>query len=151
MQQLLGHPIENYGSDAFLAFLHDCYKATQFLDKEGYMRSLIKRTGILREWLLFLEKYPLVLAPLTLKPSFKIDEDIHGGLRSRKLFSALEPSFSINALGLPSTAVPIALDNGAPHGVQIIGQRFREDTCLDAAETIEKKVGILSQDLWNKV
>jgi len=150
MRQLLGQPIEDYGSDAFHIFLDDCYKATQFLDKEGYMRSLIKRTRILREWLLFLEKYPLVLAPLTLKPSFKVDEDIQGGSKILELISALEPSFSINALGLPSAAVPIALHQGVPHGVQIIGQRFREDICLNAAETIEKQVGILSQQLWDK-
>jgi amidase len=150
MQQLLGKPIQEFGSDAFHTFLDDCYKATQFLDKEGYMRCLIKRTRILREWLLFLEEYPLVLAPLTRKPSFKVDEDIQGGSKALKLFSALEPSFSINALGLPSAVVPIAFDQGVPHGVQIIGQRFREDTCLDAAETIERQVGILSQQLWDK-
>jgi amidase len=35
-------------------------------------------------------------------------------------------------------------------GVQIIGQRFREDLCLDAAEFVERTTGILAEQLWSK-
>lgn len=35
-------------------------------------------------------------------------------------------------------------------GVQIIGQRFREDLCLDAAQVIENKTGIFAQKLWER-
>jgi len=150
MKTLLGQPIQDFGSKAFHTFLQECYKCTQFLDKEGYMRGLITRTRILREWLMFLEEYPLVLAPLMLKPSFKVGEDLQGGAKVMELVTALEPSFSINVLGLPSAAVPVALDQGVPHGVQIVGQRFREDICLNAAEKIEQRTGILSQQLWDK-
>jgi amidase len=91
------------------------------------MCALMSRTRILREWLLFLEDYPLVLTPLLLKPSFKVDEDLEGGEKSLELISALQPSFSINALGLPSVAAPMGLHEGVPYGLQIVGQRFRED------------------------
>lgn len=151
MRQLLGQIIRDYGSDAFHAFLEDCYRTTQFLDKEGYMRGLMARTRILREWLLFLEDHPLVLAPLLLKPSFRVDEDLEGGEKGLELISALQPSFSINALGLPAAVAPIGLHEGVPYGVQIIGRRFREDMCLDAAEVIEGKVGILSKQLWGQL
>jgi len=148
MRLLLGHSISEYGSDAIQSFLNDCYESTRFLDNKGYMRALMARTRILRKWLLFLEDYPLVLTPLLLKPSFKVDEDLAGGEKGVELMSALEPSFSINALGLPSAAVPMGLHAGVPHGLQIVGQRFREDMCLDAAEVIERRVGILSHQLW---
>ena len=42
---------------------------------------------------------------------------------------------------------PTGLHDGVPLGVQIIGQRFREDLCLDAAQAIENAVGVLAQRL----
>ena len=150
MRLLLGNSISEFGSNAIQSFLNNCYEATQFLDKKGYMRALMTRTRILREWLLFLEDYPLVLTPLLLKPSFKVDEDLEEGEKGLELMSALQPSFSINALGLPSAAVPMGLHEGVPFGLQIVGQRFREDTCLDAAEVIERHIGIVSHRLWQR-
>jgi amidase len=151
MRQLLQQSIDDYGHDAVRTFLESFYESTQFLDKQGYMRGLMARTRILREWLLFLEDYPLVLAPLLLKPSFKVDEDLEGGEKGLEVVSSLLPSYSINFLGLPSTAVPIALHEGVPHGVQVVGQRFREDMCLDAAEVVQRQVGIMPEKLWQGV
>ena len=42
----------------------------------------------------------------------------------------------------------LALHEGVPHGVQVVGQRFREDMCLDAAEVIQRQVGIMPEKLW---
>jgi len=42
----------------------------------------------------------------------------------------------------------MGLHDGVPHGLQIVGQRFREDICLDAAEVIERQVDIMSEKLW---
>ena len=53
-------------------------------------------------------------------------------------------------MGLPSAAVPMGLNEGVPYGLQIVGQRFREDMCLDAAEVIERHVGVLARQLWNE-
>lgn len=114
------------------------------------MRALMTRTRILRQWLLFLEDYPLVLAPLALKPAFRVDEDIEDENRARRLFTELRPSYSVNALGLPSVAVPAGIHEGVPFGLQIVGARFREDLCLDAAEVLEKKTGILARRLWER-
>ena len=36
-------------------------------------------------------------------------------------------------------AVPTGLHEDFPIGVQLIGQRYREDMCLDAAEIIEAR------------
>ena len=35
-----------------------------------------------------------------------------------------------------------------PAGVQLIGRRFREDLILDAMEAIERRVGVLTRELW---
>lgn len=49
---------------------------------------------------------------------------------------------TVNLLGLPAAVVPTGLANGVPLGVQIIGSRYREDLCLDAAEAIEVQCGL---------
>jgi amidase len=36
-------------------------------------------------------------------------------------------------------------------GVQLIGSRYREDVCLDAAATIEAMVGIMAKRLWERI
>ena len=49
-----------------------------------------------------------------------------------------------NALGLPSVVIPVGVSDGLPQSVQIIGPRFAELACLNAAETIERTVGTLT-------
>jgi amidase len=49
-----------------------------------------------------------------------------------------------NALGLPASAVPVGEAGGLPQGVQLIGPRWREDLCLDAAQAIEDALGTMT-------
>ncbi|MCU1362323.1 MAG: indole acetimide hydrolase [Acidimicrobiaceae bacterium] len=49
-----------------------------------------------------------------------------------------------NLLGLPAACGPTGTAKGLPTGVQVIGDLFREDLCLNAAEAIEASVGVLT-------
>jgi amidase len=49
-----------------------------------------------------------------------------------------------NLLGLPAACVPTGMANDLPTGVQVIGDMFRDDLCLNAAEAIEQRVGVLT-------
>ena len=40
--------------------------------------------------------------------------------------------------------MPVGVANGLPQAVQIIGDRYREDLCLDAAEAIEARLGVIT-------
>ena len=46
-----------------------------------------------------------------------------------------------NVLGLPSVAMPMGIAEGLPTGIQIYGDLWREDLCLEAGATIEATVG----------
>ncbi len=45
---------------------------------------------------------------------------------------------------MSATALPVGIGEGLPQSVQVIGPRYREDLCLDAAATIEDRVGIIT-------
>ena len=49
-----------------------------------------------------------------------------------------------NFLGLPAAAVGAGEADGVPRGVQVVGPRWREDLCLDAAEAIERALGTIT-------
>ena len=57
---------------------------------------------------------------------------------------AMRMAMAVNALGLPAVAVPVGIGAGLPQAVQVIGPRYREDLCLDAAEAIEERLGIIT-------
>jgi Asp-tRNA(Asn)/Glu-tRNA(Gln) amidotransferase A subunit family amidase len=46
--------------------------------------------------------------------------------------------------------VPADENGGQPVGVQIVGRRFREDMILDAAEAVERAVGVMAERLWRR-
>ena len=53
-------------------------------------------------------------------------------------------TIAVNALGLPAVALPVGIADGLPQAVQVIGPRYREDRCLDAAAALEDRLGIIT-------
>jgi amidase len=122
------------------------------VDLQGWMRATATRNTHIRAWQLFVEEYPVVLAPTTVKPTPGPREDTISAERTRELFwNDLRFISAINVLGLPGAVVPVALHEGKPIGVQLIAGRYREDLALDAAAAIEKRAGTLMSLLWEKM
>jgi amidase len=140
------------GSADFRQTLDGFLKMATILDRRGYMEAIAYRSRVLRDWLAFLESYPVILTPLSVKRTPEANADLGGDARVHSLFwNDLRFMSSINVLGLPAAVVPIGLVAGNPVGVQLIGSRYREDVCLDAAATIEAKVGIMAKRLWERI
>jgi amidase len=139
-------------SPAFQGTLDGFLKLATMLDCEGYMKAIALRSRFIRNWLAFLETYPVVLTPISVNPVPEANADLKGPQRIAELFwNDLRFMSAINVLGLPAAVVPVGLAKGAPVGVQIIASRYREDICLDAAAAIEKRAGRLVPDLWNRM
>jgi hypothetical protein len=102
------------------------------VDATGYMAGIAERTRMSRAWTVFLERYPLVLSPFLMRPTYPWNYDVQGFEQTKDLFDAVIYSYSINYPGLPAGVVPVGLVEGLPAGVQLVGRRFREDTILDA-------------------
>lgn len=109
-----------------------------------YLGGLAERNAVARQWAQFAEKYPLILGPVATIPPFPVGRDLEGKAGVAELLHSMRLVVAVNLLGLPSVALPVGSAGGLPQGVQIIGPRYREDLCLDAAEAIERAVGVLT-------
>ena len=102
------------------------------------------RFGIARAWREFFMTYPLVVGPTWALPQFPLGFDIQDKESALRVLETVRFVLPANLLGLPAACVPVGLANGLPTGVQVIGDLFREDLCLNAAEAIELSVGVLT-------
>jgi amidase len=107
------------------------------------VQSFMIRQSLLRAWGRFQEERPLIVAPVFTDVPFEVGTDmstagvaeIHRGMRM---------VLAVNALGLPAVALPVGIGNGLPQSVQVIGPRYREDLCLDAAAALEDRLDIIA-------
>lgn len=107
------------------------------LTLEDYVAALGRRTVILREWQAFLERYDVLLLPVSYQLPMPIDEDQKGNEAVARMIDAHAPMLAISMLGLPSLAVPTGVVGTVPTGVQIVAGRFKEELCLRAGAMIE--------------
>jgi amidase len=145
---LMGSAVGNIASKNFREVFANCVASIEQLDMPGYMRMLGDRTRQRRLWAAFMQENPLLLMPVSGERPMPQLDDLKGKPRVKTMLDAQAPLYIINHLGLPAAAVPTGLVDGVPMGVQIVGQSFREDLCLDAAQVIEDHVGILCEQLW---
>lgn len=100
--------------------------------------AYVARLRLQRMWGRFLEGGRLIVAPVFGDLLFSAGDSLADVPRT---FASMSITTACNVLGLPAVAVPTGVANGLPLGVQVIGARFREDLCLDAAEAIETRAG----------
>ena len=109
---------------------------------------MAKRSYFFREWNLFFRKYPLVLTPFLLYPTYEWNRDTQGLAGTKEVLAGMFYAHTMNYMGIPAGVVSANYNDGVPVGVQIISTRFREDIILNACEEIEKRVGIMAEKLF---
>ena len=98
---------------------------------------------MLRAWGEFQETFPLIVAPVCTETPFEVGTD-RTAAELVDIVRAMRMAVAVNALGLPAVALPVGIADGLPQAVQVIGPRYREDLCLDAAAALEDRLGILT-------
>jgi amidase len=106
-------------------------------------QAFITRLSVLRSWSEFSEHHPLIIAPIATDIPRKAGTDLEEGQVAEDL-RIMRMAMAVNALGLPAVALPVGITDGLPQAVQVIGPRYREDLCLDAADAIEDRIGVLT-------
>ncbi len=150
MRALMLPDIRKYGSSTINGIFDDyfayfgCYEGTDLLQALG------RRSHYAREWSVFLQDYPLVLTPFLPHPTYASSRDTEGVEGVIGALGSAVYGYSMNFIGLPAGNVAANYNDGLPVGVQIVGQRFREDVILDACEAVERRVGIMAQRLFER-
>jgi len=127
-----------------LRFLELSFECVPQLDYAGYIAAFARRSAIARAWRQFHARYPIVLGPVVTMKRFPVGFDIAGPNEFNAVMRAFRLTGLVNMLGLPAAVVPAGVADGLPQAVQIIGDRYREDVCLDAAEAIEARLGVVT-------
>ena len=106
-------------------------------DLDAFQDALQRRVGLLREWLLFLERYPVAMMPVSGALPFPDHADVESFEGFQRILAAQLTQVGLPLLSLPGLAVSTGLVGTVPVGVQLVGGRYREDILLAAAEAIE--------------
>jgi amidase len=111
-------------------------------DRLTAMLSYMTRQSLLRAWGEF-QQNPLIVGPVFTDVPFEATKGLTAA-EIAEIIHGLRMTIAVNALGLPAVAVPVGIADDLPQAVQVIGPRYREDLCLDAASALEDKLGIIT-------
>jgi amidase len=111
-------------------------KVTPF-DQADFSKALTRRATLTRQWMLFLEKYPVLLMPVSGELPFPDQLDRKDDASFARVWHAQLVQIAIPFMGLPGLTVSTGMVGKSPVGVQVIAGRYREDLCLSAGEAIE--------------
>jgi amidase len=112
-------------------------------DPVATTQAFTTRQALLRAWGEFQETHPLIAAPVCTNLPFGAGTDLADGAVAETI-RGMRMTIAVNALGLPAVALPVGIAGGLPQAVQVIGPRYREDLCLDAAAALEDRLGIIT-------
>ena len=96
-----------------------------------------RRLGLLREWQAFLTEYPVLLCPVSGELPFPDQLDVESDDAFRRCFEAQIIQIGLPFMGLPGLTVTTGAQGTTPVGIQIIGNRYREDVMLEAGTIVE--------------
>ena len=103
-----------------------------------YKKAQQVRTLVMNEFKKVFDNYDVILTPTSPTVAFDIGSKINDPLA---MYLADICTVSVNIAGLPGISIPCGVDSeGMPVGMQLIGNRFAEDTLLNAAYTFEQKI-----------
>jgi amidase len=128
---------EREGDPGALACLRGNRAKVFPFDAAAFSRALTRRATLMREWLQFLETYPVLVMPVSAELPFPDGLDVRDEASFTRVWQAQLTQIAVPFLGLPGLTVSTGLVGRVPVGVQVVAGRFREDLCLLAGEAIE--------------
>jgi amidase len=103
-----------------------------------------RRYVVQRAWAEFFEHFPVLVAPVWTEQAFVHDLDVADDDGEAAVSALSRFVAPMNGLGLPAVCVPTGLAGGVPLGVQVVGNAFSDDLCLDVAAAIESVLGSIT-------
>lgn len=107
-----------------------------------YMDAVAMRTTILREWMLFFQRYPLLVMPDMFVHKLAHEFDQQGEEVMARAQWAMIPHRVISCLSLPALSAPCGVIDGAPIGAQLVAARFQDEFLMDVGDVIQARNGM---------
>lgn len=102
-----------------------------------YKKAQQVRTLVMNEFNRAFEKYDVILTPTSPTVAFKLGSKSDNPM---EMYLADICTVSVNIAGLPGISVPCGVDSeGMPIGMQLIGNKFDEETIIKAAYAFEQE------------
>jgi amidase len=107
------------------------------VDVEGLLGLLQARVGLVREWQEFMQRYPVLICPVSGELPFSQQQDVRSETTFQAIMESQLTQRALPLLGIPSLTVSTGMIGQIPVGVQLIAGRYREDILLAAGADIE--------------
>lgn len=129
---------EGFGSEVKRRIILGTYVLSSGYYDAYYKKAQQVRTLVQSKFNEAFKKYDIILTPTSPTTAFHIGEKSSNPL---EMYLADICTVSVNIAGLPGISIPCGIDSkGMPIGMQLIGQRFSEETLLNAAYTFEQAI-----------
>ena len=129
---------EGFGDEVKRRIILGTYVLSSGYYDAYYKKAQKVRTLVMNEFNKAFEKYDVILTPTSPTVAFDIGSKSTNPL---EMYLADICTVSVNIAGLPGISIPVGVDKeGMPIGMQLIGNRFQEETILNAAYTMEQKL-----------
>ena len=109
------------------------------LGLDGLVDALQQRVTWSRRWQLFLQRYPVLLCPVSAELPFPDLLDIESEAAFKRVMDAQLVQIAVPFMGLPGLTISTDMVGDTPVGVQLLAGRFQEEALLQAAEAIEER------------
>lgn len=106
---------------------------------DGLLDALQQRVTLMREWDAFLERYAVLICPVSAEPPFPDQIDVESPEMFERVITAQLPMTALPVLGVPAMSVATGFVGRVPLGVQLVAARFREDLLFSAGAAIESR------------
>ena len=129
---------EGFGAEVKRRIILGTYVLSSGYYDAYYKKAQKVRTLVMNQFKEVFNKYDLILTPTSPTVAFDIGSKSNNPL---EMYLADICTVSVNIAGLPAISIPINVDSqGMPIGMQLIGNKFCEETILNAAYTYEQKI-----------
>ena len=129
---------EGFGSEVKRRIILGTYVLSSGYYDAYYKKALAVRTLVKKEFDKAFEKYDVLLTPASPNVAFEIGTKSNNPL---EMYLADICTVPVNIAGLPGISIPCGVDSdNMPIGMQLIGNRFSEETLINAAYAFEQKI-----------
>ena len=128
---------EGFGAEVKRRIILGTYVLSSGYYDAYYKKAQKVRTLVMNEFNKAFEKYDVILTPTSPTVAFDIGSKLNNPL---EMYLADICTVSINIAGLPAISIPCGTDKeGMPIGMQLIGNKFCEETILNVAYKKKKR------------